>query len=134
MKQGKRSVTEYWKKFRLVASEAELDDLIGGELLLGGMNTKLQNAWGTSSDEYENTEVVAQWVIQKKIKLATFRNIQGTTPRKNTHWQRETITQRNPQHINPRIIAIRTSATPWNWMLPENDQDSTSQEKSSKGE
>jgi len=31
MKQGKRSVTEYWNEFRLVASEAELDDSTGGE-------------------------------------------------------------------------------------------------------
>jgi len=44
MKQGKRSVTEYWNKFRLVASEAELDDSTGGELLLGGMIAELQNA------------------------------------------------------------------------------------------
>jgi len=29
MKQGKRSVTEYWNKSRLVASEAELDDSTG---------------------------------------------------------------------------------------------------------
>jgi len=33
MKQGKRSVTEYWNEFRLVASKAELDDSTGGELL-----------------------------------------------------------------------------------------------------
>jgi len=52
MKQGKRSVTEYWNEFRLVASEAELDDSTGGELLLGGMITELRNAWGTSSEEY----------------------------------------------------------------------------------
>jgi len=44
MKQGKRSVTEYWNKFCLVGSEAELDDSTGGELLLGGMITELQNA------------------------------------------------------------------------------------------
>ena len=44
MKQGKRSVTEYWNELRLVASEAELDETSGGELLLGGMNTELQNA------------------------------------------------------------------------------------------
>jgi len=31
MKQGKQSVTEYWNEFRLVASEAELDDSTGGE-------------------------------------------------------------------------------------------------------
>jgi len=51
MKQGKRSVKEYWNPFRLVASEAESDDSIGGELLLGGMITELQNASGASSVE-----------------------------------------------------------------------------------
>jgi len=54
MKQGKRSVTESWNEFRLVASEAELDDSTGGELLLGGMIAELQNAWGASSEEYED--------------------------------------------------------------------------------
>ena len=44
MKQGKRSVTECENKFRLMASEAELDDSTGGELLLGRMITELQNA------------------------------------------------------------------------------------------
>src|ERR1700712_2379858 len=79
MKQGKRSVTEYWNEFRLVASEAELDDSTGGELLLGGMSTELQNAWGASSDEYESTEFLAQWAIRKETKLATVRHIQGNT-------------------------------------------------------
>ena len=60
IKRGKRLVTEYWNKFRLVASEAELDDATGGELLLGGMSTELQNAWGASSDEYESTEALTQ--------------------------------------------------------------------------
>jgi len=45
MKQGKRLVTECWNEFRLVASEAELDDSTGVELLFGGMNTELQNPW-----------------------------------------------------------------------------------------
>jgi len=60
MKQGKRSVTEYWNEFRLGASGAEQDDSTGGELLLGGMNTGLQNAWGTSSKGYEYLEALAQ--------------------------------------------------------------------------
>jgi len=50
MKQGKRSVTEYWNRFRLVASQAELDQASSGELLLGGMSTELQNAWGAGND------------------------------------------------------------------------------------
>jgi len=94
MKQGKRSVTEYWNKFRLVASEAELDDSTGGELLLGGMITELQNAWRASSEEYEDLEALAQWAIRKETKLATVRHIQGSPSTKNI--QRETATPRNP--------------------------------------
>jgi len=51
MKQGKRSVTEYWNEYRLVASKAELHDSTGGELLLAGMIIELQNAWGANSEE-----------------------------------------------------------------------------------
>jgi len=94
MKQGKRSVTEYWNEFRLVASEAELDDSTGGELLLGGMIRELQNAWGASSEEYEDLEALAQWAIMKETKLATVRHIQGSPSAKNI--QRETTTPRNP--------------------------------------
>jgi len=94
MKQGKRSVTEYWKEFRLVASEAELDDSTGGELLLGGMITELQNAWGASSEEYEDLETLAQWAIRKETKRATVKHIQGSPSTKNI--QRETTTPRNP--------------------------------------
>jgi len=94
MKQGKRSVTECWNEFRLVASEAKLDDSIRGELLLGGMITELQNAWGASSEEYEDLEALAQWAIQKETKLATVRPIQGSPSAKDI--QRETATPRNP--------------------------------------
>jgi len=94
MKQGKRSVTEYWNEFRLVASEAELDDSTAGELLLGGMITELQNAWGASSEEYEDLETLAQWAIRKETKLATVKHIQGSPTTKNI--QRETTTPRNP--------------------------------------
>jgi len=97
MKQGKRSVTEYWDEFHLVASGAELDDSTGGELLLGGMNTELQNAWRASSEDYEDLEVLAQWAIQKETKLATVRQIQGSPSTKNI--QRETITPRNQDGI-----------------------------------
>jgi len=94
MKQGKRSTTEYWNEFQLVASEAELDDSTGEELLLGGMVTELQNAWGTSCDEYEDLETLAQWAIRKETKLTTVRHIQGSQSTKNI--QRETVTPRNP--------------------------------------
>jgi len=94
MKQGTQSVTEYWNEFRLVASEAELDDSTGGELLLGGMIAELQHAWGPSSEEYEDLEALAQWAIRKETKLAAVWHIQGSPATKNT--QRETTTPRNP--------------------------------------
>jgi len=94
MKQGKRLVTQYWTEFSLVASEAKLDNSTGGALLLGGLITALQNAWGASSKEYENLEALAQWAIRKETKLATVRHIQGLPSRKNI--QRETTTPRNP--------------------------------------
>jgi len=128
MKQGKRSVTEYWNEFRLVASEAELDDSTGGELLLGGMIAELQNAWGASSEEYEELETLAQWAIRKETKLATVRHIQGSQK----SVQRETIIPGTQMgHTDPQIMAIRTTATLSNWTRLENDQDSISQGKNS---
>jgi len=94
MKQGKRSVSEYWNEFRLVASEAELDDSTEGELLLGEIIAELQNAWGTSSEEYDNLVTLAQWAIRKQTKLAPVRHIQGSPGTKSA--QRETIIPRNP--------------------------------------
>jgi len=87
MKQGKRSVTEYWNKFHLVASKAELDDSTGGELHLGGMIAELQNAGGASSEEYEDLETLAQSALRKETKLATVRHIQGSPSAKNTRWE-----------------------------------------------
>jgi len=58
------------------------------------MNTELQNAWGASSEEYEDLEALAQWAIWKKTKLATGRHIQGSPSTKNI--QKEVITPRNP--------------------------------------
>jgi len=94
MGQGNRSVTEYWNEFRLVASETELDDSTRRELLLGGMIVELQNAWGASSEEYEDLEALAQWAIRNETKLATVRHIQGSPSTKNI--QRDTTTPRNP--------------------------------------
>ena len=44
------------------------------------MIAELQNAWGASSEEYEDLENLAQWAITKETKLATVRDIQGSPP------------------------------------------------------
>jgi len=77
-----------------VASEAELHDATAGELLLGGMNTELQLAWGASNEGYENLAVLAQWAIQKETKLETVRHIEVSPSTKKIG--RETITPRDP--------------------------------------
>jgi hypothetical protein len=88
LKQGSRSVTEYWSEFRLIASEAELDDSTSEEWLLTGMSRELQDAWGADSDEFEGTEELARWAIRKETKLATVRHIQkrsnSSSPTTNT--------------------------------------------------
>ena len=53
-------MTEYWNEFRLVSSEAELDDATEGEGLLAGMTTTLQNAWGADSNTYEDCDTLAR--------------------------------------------------------------------------
>jgi len=82
-----------------VASEAELEDSTGGELLLGGMIAELHNALGASGEQYEDLETLAQWAIRKETKLTTVRHIQGSPSTKNI--QRETITPRNPNGTYP---------------------------------
>ena len=70
-------MTEYWNEFRLVVSEAGLDNSTACEWRLGGMNSELQNAWGASSDQYTNITALTNLAIEKETKLATVRHIQG---------------------------------------------------------
>jgi len=58
------------------------------------MITELQNAWGASSEQYEDLEALAQWAIRKETKLATVRHIQGSPSTKSIQW--DTTTPRNP--------------------------------------
>ena len=69
-------MTEYWSKFRLVSSEAELDDATEDEWLLAGMNPNLQNAWGMDSNIYEDVDTLARWAMGKETKLAMIKNVQ----------------------------------------------------------
>ena len=54
----------------------------------------MQNAWGASSEEYEDLETLAEWAIKKDTKLATVRHIQGSPLTKSA--QRETTRPRTP--------------------------------------
>ena len=69
-------MTGYWKEFRLVSSEGELDDATEGEWLLAGMTTTLQNTWGTDSNTYEDVDTLARWAMEKETKLTMIKNLQ----------------------------------------------------------
>src|SRR5207302_2097814 len=85
--QGTSSMTAYWNDFRLIATEANLDQTTAGEWLLAGMKTKLQEAWGNESTPFTTTERLANWAIEKETKLAMVKHVQSSrkneTPRKN---------------------------------------------------
>ena len=53
-------MTVYWHEFRLVSSEAELDDATEGEWLLARMTTTFQNAWGADSNTYDDCDTLAR--------------------------------------------------------------------------
>ena len=80
MKQERKSMTEYWNEFRLVASETELDDSTAGKWLLGAKNVELQNAWRASCDKYTKAGALTNWAIEKETKLASVGHIQGNKP------------------------------------------------------
>jgi len=128
MKEGKRSITEYWNEFLLVASEAELDNSTGGELLQGGMIAELQNASGACREEYEGLDALAQGAIRKETKLATVRHLKSTK-----RVQQDTVTPRNPDRTyRPTKMEIRTTMTLWNWTGLGNGRDSISRGKNCK--
>ena len=85
--QGTSSMTAYWNDFRLIATEADLDQTTAGEWLLAGMKPKLQEAWGNESAPFTTTERLANWAIEKETKLAMVKHVQSArkneTPRKN---------------------------------------------------
>ena len=96
MIQGKRIMTEYLNEFRLVSSDAELDDVTDGEWLLAGMTTALQNAWEADSNTYEDVDTMARWAMKKETKLTMIKNLQGG--RGTEH--KATPTPRNQNGIN----------------------------------
>jgi hypothetical protein len=82
LKQATRSMTEFWNEFRLIATEAQLDETTMGEWLLSGMKTSLQEAWGNDAADFTTTANLANWAIRKETKLATVKHLQGSGYRK----------------------------------------------------
>ena len=77
LRQGSRTMTDYWNEFRLLATDAEFEDGTNKRLLLKGMNSKLQEYWAQQEREFTSTEELAEWAVQKENKINTIRKIQG---------------------------------------------------------
>jgi hypothetical protein len=45
LRQGSRTVTDYWSEFRLLATYAEFEDETNKRLFLKGISSKLQGFW-----------------------------------------------------------------------------------------
>ena len=108
--QGKRTMTEYWNEFRLVSSEAELDDATEGEWLLAGMTTTLQNAWGADSNTYQDVDTLARWAMEKETKLTMIKNFKGG--------EGQNIKQLRPQETKTgptdQPLQLNKEETQWN--------------------
>ena len=128
--QGKRTMTGYWNEFRLVSSEAELDDATQVEWLLAGMTTTLQKAWGADSNTYEDCDTLARCVIEKETKLTIIYNLQGG--RGTEH--KTTQTPRNQNGTTDQPLRLNKEETPSNCMQQEENRTSIYQHKNSNGE
>lgn len=77
LRQGSRTMTDYWNEFRLLATDAEFEDGTNKRLLLKGMSTKLQEYWAQQEREFESTEDLADWAVKKENKINTVKQIQA---------------------------------------------------------
>lgn len=77
LRQGSRTMTDYWNEFRLLATDAEFEDGTNKRLLLKGMSSKLQEFWAQQEREFTSTEELAEWAVQKENKINTIKAIQG---------------------------------------------------------
>jgi hypothetical protein len=77
LRQGSRTMTDYWNEFRLLATDAEFEDGTNKRLLLKGMSSKLQEYWAQQEREFTSTEELAEWAVQKENKINTIKAIQG---------------------------------------------------------
>ncbi len=60
LRQGSRTMTDYWNEFRLLATDAEFEDGTNKRLLLKGMTSKLQEYWAQQEREFTSTEELAE--------------------------------------------------------------------------
>ena len=85
MAQGSKGATEYWKEYRLIASQTGIDDATLTYHLMKGFKTELQEAWGMDGSDSQDPQFVANWAIKKETKMAAIKyRCHGTTSKGTT--------------------------------------------------
>ena len=82
---------DYWKEFRLTATEANYDDKTMQRLRLRGSNRVILEAWAQVNRQVVDINDLAQWAIEKENRINFVKSLHKTptTSRKNN-------TPRNP--------------------------------------
>jgi hypothetical protein len=75
LRQGDKNMTEYWNEFRLLLTEAQLDDITAGELLYTGMSSALQEEFEHCNEEIAGTQTLASWAIEKETRLLRLKHL-----------------------------------------------------------
>jgi len=81
LKQGNDTITEFWNTFRLLSTDANMDDGTLQRYFLKGMSGELQDAWPRSQVRHQTVEELANWAVKQENRMATIKQIrQSKTP------------------------------------------------------
>jgi len=121
MVQRSKGATEYWNKYRLIASQTGMDDATLTYNLMRGFKTKLQDAWGMDGSDSQDPQFVANWVIKKETKMAAIKHMPHWTISKEKtaspgtpRNQNGTFRPQNDNEVDPMVLDATRRRTGFN--------------------
>ena len=75
LKQGGDTLTEYWNTFRLVSTDANMDDGTLQRCFIKGMISDLQDAWPRGQTRHDRVEELANWAVEQENGMITIKQI-----------------------------------------------------------
>jgi Retrotransposon gag protein len=110
IRQNKDTASQYWNNFRLLTTDANMDDGTLQRLFLRGLNTRLQTAWTHGAVTSNLVDDLAAWSITQENRYTTMDQIQTPTktqsiqsaPRNTngTFQQKPTIDRGDPMELD----------------------------------
>jgi len=112
MVQGSKGATEYWKEYRVLASQTGMDDATLTYHLMKGFKAEPQDAWGMEGSDSQNPQFVANWAIKKETKMAAIKHMRhgtickektaspGTSRNQNGTFRAQNDNQRDPMELH----------------------------------